>query len=330
MPFDLDNFWSACRAYTGGEPAPTLRQLSGEFIHAAPKDLSLLAVAARQLTALPPNGTAWLALALGTCVEHHEDLAVHTAPALLAVFRQWLSQLPRWEDTDEEDEADDAPLLTSEQSALVEALPFLCQSLVAHLARVPAMREQLAEDGAWMEHLESVAPHSHAIGWVEELLKRRSGPLLLLHPTSGRGAMVRYENVSNCFHLFSLIQSTVGQRLPGGQVPDEKVAAAARAEGPAHVHDHAWWHYGDPRSTTADLGASIWGEAHVSSIPVIRGVQVILLWPCLLGSRSWDGGFFTPEIQAAPPSLTWEAPLSDEAYQDWAQALGLPAATAAP
>lgn len=319
----LNAFLDACRLYQGGEPEPSLRQLGAGFICEAPQDLALLVRAAGQLSSptLPPHGVAWLAIVIGTCIERNPDLAVHTGPPLLAVFQDWLSQLPR-EEPQEDEETEVA--LTPEQATQVEALPLLSRALVAHLARLPTMRQALADDGAWLAQLDQQAHHSHAILWVLELLKRRSGTLVLLHPQSGQGAVVRYENVSNCFHLFSLIQAEVGERLPGGRAPDEKIAAAARGDDRGLLHDHAWWHYGDPRSPSAELSASVWGESSVTSIPVIRGVQVLLLWPCLLNSRSWNSGFFTPQIDAAPPSLTWVAPLSAEAWADWALVLGLP------
>lgn len=50
---------------------------------------------------------------------------------------------------------------------------------------------------------------------------------------------------------------------------------------------------------------------------------MLLLWPPLLGSRSWDSGFFGPALEALPPDVIVEEELSPEACQRWFATLGL-------
>jgi hypothetical protein len=235
-----------------------------------------------------------------------------------------LSQLPTPEITQDEEgeEEEDYPDPTPEQEELIEALQPFCQGVVAHLARMPAERQRLSEDTELLERLTTLSGYSHALGWVLEALQRMSGTLIVLHPPTGAGLKLRYENVARNFHLFSLLQVAVGTRLPGGQHPDPKIAAAARGQ-TNDIHDCAWWHYGDPRSKTAELGASIWGEGLLTEIPVINGSRVMLLWPPIMQSRSWNGGFFGPHLEALPANVVVEEDLSFESAQEWLKTLGV-------
>jgi len=60
-------------------------------------------------------------------------------------------------------------------------------------------------------------------------------------------------------------------------------------------------------------------------IPKIEGQQVLVLWPMILGSRSWDAGFFGPHLHGTPPAVTVDAEFTDEQLQDWWSKLKLPA-----
>jgi len=188
---------------------------------------------------------------------------------------------------------------------------------------MPERREALAGDEPLLARLEALEIYTHGATWVREMLLRRSGTLIVLHPASGRAFKLRYTHVARCFHLFSLIQIAIGTRLPGGREPNPAIVAAARGDSHDAVGDEAWWHYGDPRSKTANLQASIWGEAMTRSIPVIDGVQVILLWPPLLQGRGWSHGFFGPHLHALPANVTIDEELSPESAQSWLETLGV-------
>jgi hypothetical protein len=156
------------------------------------------------------------------------------------------------------------------------------------------------------------------------VLLRSSGTLIVLHPPSGKGFRVRYQNVAVCFHLFSLLQAAIGERIPGGRRPDPKIAAAAHGEDSEDdLTDEAWWHYGDPTAKIPDLGSSIWGEAPVRTIPFIDATQVMLLWPPIMQSRCWTSSFFGPHLQALPSGLVVEEELAPEQSRAWLRVVGL-------
>lgn len=320
----LNDLLDEARHHAGGEPVEALRQYSGAFLQHAGANPAILRAAAEALPTLPPAGAGWVALVLGAAVEYGADPA-RAMPALIRCLRSWLSQLPIPEITqDEEGEEEERyPDPTPEQQKLIEALQPFCQSVVAHLARMPAERHKLGEDTELLERLTTLIGYSHALGWVLQALQRSSGTLIVLHPPTGTGLKLRYENVAVNFHLFSLLQVAVGTRLPGGQPPDLTIAAAARGQTNDGVQDRAWWHYGDPRSKTPELGASIWGEGLLTEIPVINGARVMLLWPPILQSRSWDHSFFGPHLEALPANVVVEEELSFESAQEWLKTLGM-------
>lgn len=320
----LDELLRASRAHAGKEPTEELKQASRAFLLRADTDSAILRAAADAFPPLPPAGAGWLAIVLGTAIERGQSAAV-SAPALLQFLRSWLTKLPKPEITEDEagEELASFPKPTPEQHALFEALPRVCQGLVAHLARLPHERAALVEDMALLERLADIEGYSNGPGWVREALLRSSGTLILLHPTSGSGLKVRYENVATCFHLFSLLQTAVGTRIPGGRQPDPAIAAAARGHTNAETYDEAWWHYGDPASKTADIHHSIWGEGLVREIPVVNGSRVMLLWPPIMQSRSWDEGFFGPHLQALPADVVVEEDLSPESCRAWLRTLGI-------
>lgn len=322
--FVLNDFLSACRDHPGGEPANSLRQISGAFLARAGEDASVLTTAAKSLPALPLPGAAWLAMVLGAAVEQGKNAEL-TAPAVVGLLRAWLSMLPQPveppEDEEEEEEEEEIEL-TPAQEAVLDALPELGRSVVAHLARASAYRAELSNDAALIELLESLGGYSNGIAWVHEALLRSSGTLIVLHPPTRTGLKLRYENVGFCFHLFSLLQTAIGQRLPGGRTPDPKVADVARGKLMEDVIDEAWWHFGDPGATTPDLNSSIWGEGLVRDIPSIDGQQILLLWPPILQSKCWSAGF-GPHLEALPADVIVEEALSAEDSRRWLRAVGL-------
>lgn len=302
----LQNLLDAARHYAGGEPGDALRRATGAFVDEAFVDDGLLLLGAQALHELPPHGASWLALVLASVAEGNGRVAV-TGPLILALLRSWLARLPEVDAAPEDDESAEEPELptpTPGQAELIDALPALCQALVAHLARMPQMRRDAAKDLPLLDRLYRLERYSHGITWVRELLLRRSGRLVLLHPVAQEGYVVRFENVANCFHLFSLIQHVLGTRMAGARQPDAAIAAAARGHTQAALTDVAWWHYASALSPTPELASTAWGEASPAALPRIGGEQVLLLWPPVLGSRSWDSGFFGPTLEAAPPGIS--------------------------
>jgi hypothetical protein len=157
-----------------------------------------------------------------------------------------------------------------------------------------------------------------------ELLRKRSGELVVIHVPSGRGVLAKFENISNGFHLFTLLQGALSGVIPGAGFPNGQALAVARGGAQTAVSDSARWHFGRGDVPRADLSGSIWGEGSPDEIPEIDGSKVILLWKPILGARSWDAGFFGPHLQAAPSNVTVVRPLSDEELLRWRERLGLP------
>jgi len=261
--------------------------------------------AAAALGSVEPGAVAWSAVTFGTLVERGVSAEI-TGPAVLEQLRAWLPRLPA-HGTD--------PSLAQ--------FRYLGQAVVAHLARLPAQRLALGRDAALVERLDELRSRTPGAWWVYEALLKSSGTLVLLHPPSGTGLRLVYANVSHGFHLFSLLQTAVGASLPGGREPDEAVAGVARGKSGDTISDEAWWHYGAPRSPKPDSAATIRGEDLVSEIPHVDGEQVVLLWPPILPSRSWDSGFFGPHLEAMPADATVERMLTAEECKAWLETLGV-------
>jgi hypothetical protein len=302
----LDALAAASRDWIGDAPTGAMLSAMRAFLGAAPENESLLLEAAAALGALEPGSAAFVAVALGSSVERGADAQI-SGPAVLAELRAWLPRLPS------QGVAGSPPVPTPDQAMLLVRFQFLCQSAVTHLAKLPELRATLADDTALLERLDELRASSHGAWWVHEALLKTSGTVVLLHPASATGLRLRYANVSNCFHLFSLLQTAVGARMPGGQT---------RAA-PANDGDEAWWHYGSARLPRADSHAGIPGESLVRDIPRVDGEQLILLWPPAARKCAWDSGFMSPHLEAMPASVTVEAELSADETRAWLDKSGV-------
>lgn len=279
--------------YRGGPVDAAQREAASRFVRHADADPGVLAASCRFLLQLPPHGAALLAVLLGAAVEDGADPKA-TGPAVIDTFLSWLPELAQSDEGGEHDEI---------EQPFLDAFPQLCQSVVAHLARMPERHAAMAADTPLMECLQALADISEGALWVYDLLGRRSGQMVVLHVPSARGFKVMYRGIGNCFHLFSLLQIAIGTDLPGGREPNPALIEASLGNAPDSVDDEAWWHYGNALCPTADIAASIWGEASVDSIPSIDGVQVLLLWPPVLASRGWESDFFGVRLDAMPAEV---------------------------
>jgi hypothetical protein len=316
MSRTLSELAAASRNWIGDAPTGAMLGAMRAFLGEATGDEALLREGASSLHTFEPGSVAWIAVTFGTLVERGASAQI-TGPAVLGQLRAWLPSLPTPGDADAE-----PPVPTPGQAMRLSQFQFLCQSAVAHLARLPAMRQAMSEDAPLLERLDELRAYSYGAWWVHEALSKSSGTLVVLHAPSGTGLRLAYSNVSNCFHLFSLLQAAVGASIPGGREPDEIIAGVARGKGSDKVGDKAWWHYGNATSPTADLRASIWGEGNVRDIPRVAGEQVVLLWPPLV-SRTWDAGFLGPHLEAMPADATVERVLTAEESSAWLAKLGI-------
>jgi hypothetical protein len=303
MSAQVERFLNLCQTWDGNQISPELSQETRWFLDAARSDQRWLIEAAQALPTLPPEAAAWLCLTFGNAVENGFGIEV-TGPAVLERFLATVDLLPDGDDP------------TTEQERQLTMFTYLCQSVVAHLARLPHDRQRLAT-AQLLERLEDLSEYTYAARWVESALRRASGPLIVLHPPTRTGLLLQVHNVAWAFHLFSLLQTAVGTQLPGGREPDPRVSARARGQIEENVDDQAWWHYGHPHHLEPTLGSSIWGEQTVASLPRVDDHMVMLLWPPLLGTRSWGAGFFDPHLDAMPPDVVVDRQLTPDEVDAW-------------
>jgi hypothetical protein len=208
--------------------------------------------------------------------------------------------------------------------AVLYGVQLLGQALVAHLARSPRLRANIAASSEAVDELSRVEHLAVGATWVLHLLRQRSGELMVIHAEAGKGLRVAYENIANCFHLFTLLQGAIHRVMPGAKTPDARVLAAAVSDDETEVRDSAWWHYGQAHAKRADIAATVFGELGPESIAQVHGKQVLLLWNPVLQSRSWDSGFFRPILHAALPAVKLLGELTVEETSEWWAALELP------
>ncbi len=313
----IDELLARCAEQKQETPTPALRAATGAFL-AMVRDRSegIPTPALEAISRLPPRGAAWLAITFGSAIESGAP-PEPSGRAVTELLRAWLDALPVGPPDPEE-----APL-GDEHYALVLAMPFLCQSVVAHLARLPALRRTLASDRPLNDRLARAEAYTHGATWVRGLLYRTSGALVVLHATSRRALALTYENVGAAFHLFTLLQGALGTKLPGGREPNRALLASARGRGRTAETDEAWWHYQDHRRSEPELIGSIWAESSVDEIPELDDTRVLVLWPKILGARHWDAGFFGPTLEAASPDLKLVRELSPEEAEAWFSRLAI-------
>lgn len=277
------------------------------------------------------SGAGLLAVWLGAGVEGGANPDTTGRPVLDTLMK-WAATVETIDADEEanenEDEECDGPAVDPDTVAGMELLG---QGLVAHVSRSGALHDQIANDPRIISELERVEHISAGPMWVLELIRKRSGTLLVIHVEQRRGFRMKYENLSNCFHLFTLLQDAIaGVKLPGSQRPSEELIAVAKGQRAAECYDDAWFHYGIGTHPSADLGTSVWGEASPDSIPTVDGQQVLLLWPPIMASRGWGAGFFGPFLMARPPAVILEEELPAAEVQHWCKRLKLPDPVASP
>lgn len=273
-----------------------------------------LAIASRLWELNSPMGAGFLAIWLGGGVEEGLEPEPTVEP-LLAATLKWCRLVASTE----------SPVRKSlDTGQIATGLDYLARGLVAHLGRCNAKRLEIAARADVLEQVEKAEPYAVGASWILESLRKCSGNLLVIHPDSRRGARLKYQNISNCFHLFTLLQAALVDKLPGAKRVQAETLAAARGEQSGPTSDSAWWHYGRGDVPRSGYEGSIWGEASPSSIPEICGEQVILLWKPIMKLRQWDGGFFGPFLEAAPPDMRFIEELSDEEFEEWRQRLRIP------
>lgn len=305
----------AANKHKGYELTPlfheALNDLAGLTLFSREEILPRVASALSNVTS--PSGAGFIAVWLGASVEHGADPCSQTQPLLDCFLR-----FARLVKTDVEGGAE-----VENDDELVRGLELLGQSLVSHLSRDTYNLQSVRSNHDIVEALERIEPYSVGALWVLALISKMSGTLIVLHGEQLVGAKVAYRNISNCFHLFTLLQATLEGVMPGARKVSPDILAAALGESMESCYDEAWWHYGQPVSGSPNIVASVFGEQHPSGIHAIGGEQVMLLWPPILKSRQWDSGFFGPALQQAPPEVELIAMLPMKEVTMWRERIGL-------
>jgi hypothetical protein len=303
---------TAARHQRGLEPTSDLRRALNDLAGLADIDDAAIADLLAELGS--PTGAGFLAVWLGARVEGGGD-PDRTCRTIVETLLKWSRTIKTGPDgAAEGDSRGDLPLSGEETIA---GMQLLGMALVAHLARAPHLRRWCAETNEIGNELRRVEHHSIGAEWVLELLRQRSGEIIVLNVKHRIGVVIRYNNISNCFHLFTLLQGALTTVMPDAQNVSEQLLDIARGKRQGEGYDRAWWHYGEARAATPSLAESVWGEAGPDSISSIDGRQVLLLWPPIMRSRSWHTSCFPPILHACPPGVEVAEVLSSSAVEAW-------------
>lgn len=253
-------------------------------------------------------GAAMLSIWLGAMVEQGHAPG-ESAEAVRNTFLVWARKIS----IHDGDEVAEGP------EAAFHAVDKCAQSLVAHYSRSRDLLEGLLADQILCAEIKRLSNDCAGAMWLDQLMNQTSGDLVVLNMMNNTGAVVRYENLSNCFHLFTLLQGTFEAWLPVSKRPSKAILDSALGLVLNEERDYARWHFGQPLEDPSATESWVWGEASPSTIRSIEEKQIILLWPMVLESRGWGSGFFTPQVQCRPPSVTIVRELSEPEFADWAQ-----------
>ncbi|MDK4705819.1 hypothetical protein PH562_26480 [Rhizobium sp. CNPSo 4062] len=304
----LTDLLAACRAYAGGRVDTRFNAAAQAFYASAKAQPKIAARAARELSRLPPPGAAVLANMLGTIVEKGGSVE-RSGPAVWELYQAWLPQIHRGFAGRKE--------LSPRQRQLLDAFQLLGQSAVSHLSGMPQERALAAGNKALMAQLAELQDYTPGAAWVRQVLLSRSDELLVLHLPSRQGFRLRYENIVNCFHLFTLVQAAFGERLAGGRAPNRLIVDMARCVTVAEEgNDEPWWRYRTVRPDESGL-VDVSGEASVETISRVDDRQIILLSPPVEGAALWDTSFFTPQLFAMPANVVLEETLTAQEVAEW-------------
>jgi hypothetical protein len=259
-----------------------------------------------------PHAAGMLAVWLGAMVENGHDPAM----SYQAVRDAYL----RWSVTIQTSDGDKA----EGPDGAFYALENCGRSLVSHCMKDGPILDLLRANEGLMRELKRLESESMGAMWLMQLATQMSAELIVLNVEKQAGALVKYENLSNCFHLFTLLQGVLEEWLPAEKRPTKALMECARGSSSTVEHDEARWHFAQPDIPETQRESWVWGEAHPSSIRKIDGTQVLLLRPMILAGRSWDSGFFSPILHRRPPDVKLVHWLPQEEFLKWKERLQLP------
>jgi hypothetical protein len=251
-----------------------------------------------------PLSAGYVAVVLGARIEVQGENPEPGIPHILAYFVDILKTV-----FNDEDEA-----IIDDETRM--GLVFLGRSLVTHLSYCPEQKRANFFNSEIIEILETAKYESSAAAWVLEILHMRSGELIVLHTEYMVGVRVKYQNISNCFHLFSLLQIELEEVMPGAKEVKEEILEVIQSKGESECMDEAWWNYEHDEGVGEFKIRLVFGELSPETISRVNGEQVLLL-SAPMGSRSWDSNFFWPYLAAAPSSVKLMEELPKEEVIEW-------------
>ena len=138
---------------------------------------------------------------------------------------------------------------------------------------------------------------------------------------SGGVFRLRYENVATCFHLFSMLQTAITTRIPGGRQPDAASSRSGVGQLSQKARPRSPWHYGRSLHPTPPVMLRVHlAQALVRSIPTVS-VRRCSLWLPLLQLRSWTA-LPGPHLDALAADVVVEEQLLPENRQAGSRLLG--------
>jgi len=289
---NLSELVHAAEMQTAAEVTDEFREALSSLVDANhPRELLVTAIADVLLSLNSGYGAGALAVWLGAQVEDGSDPAL-SGPAIRRTWIKWARQIKT--------DGDQIEALRESAFSVIEDCS---RSLVSHGAASPAFVAEMRSDVVMCDEIARLVADLSGAAWLNRLINQVSGELLVLEPTRQRGALLRYANISNCFHLFTLLQGALQAWLPTEHRPSLDVLDAAMGMSDECLEDHSRWHYQQPVGAAPSLKHSVWGEGHPSEIQSVEGLQVLVIWPTILMSRSWDSGFFSPHLARCPSSV---------------------------
>lgn len=258
-----------------------------------------------------PYGAAMLAVWLGVMVENGHDPAL-SFKAVRDTYLNWSITIQTHEDAE-----------VKVTEGALHALENCGRSLVSHCVNDGPIVDSLRADEIFVQELKRLEGESNGAMWLMQLVTQMSAELIVLNVEKQAGALVRYENISNCFHLFTLLQGVLEEWLPPEKRPAKSLMECARGTSTDTENDEARWHFAQPDCSKTELESWVWGEANPSSIGKIDGRQIIILRPPILAGRGWDSGFFSPILHRRLPDVKLVHFLSNEDFLKWKERLPL-------
>jgi len=303
----IENILSEANAYKEGNPSDAFITLLNQLdeCEESEHDDILLSIAQSLKKLDSPAGVGLLGVWYGGFVEHGREPEPYI-PYLMESFLRFGKMAV-------------ANKSVNAIAGLEIGLDYLGQSLVAHLARSSSSCEELREDDELLDSIEEIEEFSNGGMWINELLQKVSDTLVVIHAEKKVGVRVHYKNLSNCFHLFTLLQEAIAHVMPEAKELSEEILHIAKTG--EYINDDdsddAWWHYGQAFSKEADVLASVFGELSPNSISRINGEQVMFLWSPIFEKRSWGSNFFRPYLEAMPPSVELIDVLTESEVEEW-------------